>query len=258
MLPLFDQAILVQEFDSPLTPKKEARAYQAKLSAAILQAMRSLSVGDTKLVTRVEFDMANFADMVAEVALGSSVILRLNRDLPQARRESVKTFADALIRVSGTIEESRLEAAIEKLAEVLLPDELEDARGILAADNLELRDRFLLDVPQLNSVEIGKKAGSSAKNGYATAARWKKYGDIFSVQHRGTEHFPAFQFQDGRPHPTIARVLATLPKSMTAWQKAFWFVSSNGWLDDAPPVEFLNDPEALVVAAQRENDEVLG
>ena len=60
--------------------------------------------------------------------------------------------------MSATLDESRLESAIGKLAEVLLPDELADARGALVSDSLELRDRFLAEVPQLISAEIGAQA----------------------------------------------------------------------------------------------------
>ena len=40
-------------------------------------------------------------------------------------------------------------------------------------DNLELRDRFVAEVPQLTSTEIAAQAGLKSKNRYATAARWK-------------------------------------------------------------------------------------
>jgi hypothetical protein len=148
--------------------------------------------------------------------------------------------------------------AIEKLADVILPDELGEARGVLASDNLELRDRFIADVPQLKSADIGARAGLQTKNPYATAARWKKTGEIFSVQHRGTEYFPAFQFRDGRPHPTVKKALAALPSNLSAWQRAFWFVSTNGWLSDKAPADILDKPDAVVTAAKREGQEVVG
>jgi hypothetical protein len=65
------------------------------------------------------------------------------------------------------------------------------------------------------------QAGLKTKNPYATAARWKKAGAIFSVQHRGKEHFPAFQFREGRPHPTVKKALAALPARMNG--PGFWF-----------------------------------
>nr|WP_246728622.1 hypothetical protein [Rhizobium leguminosarum] len=179
-------------------------------------------------------------------------------DLPEGHRRSVKTFFQTMVRVSGSLEESRLEDAINKLADVILPDELGEARGVLAADNLELRDRFIAEVPQLTSAEIGNRAGSSARNLYATAARWKKAGDIFSVHHRGTEYFPAFQLRDGRPHPTIKKALVALPENLSPWQRAFWFVSTNGWLDDKAPMDALDDIDAVAAAAARERQEVIG
>lgn len=200
----------------------------------------------------------DLAAAAADIALGQSVVLQLKPDLDEAHRSAVRAFLDMVVRVSGSLDEARLEAAIAKLAEVLLPDELADARGALASDNLELRDRFVAEVPQLTSAEIGARAGLKTKNPYATAARWKKTGDIFSVQHRGKEYFPAFQFREGRPHPTVKKVLAVLPSRLSAWQRAFWFVSTNGWLGDTVPADMLDDPKPVVVAAEREGEEVIG
>ncbi len=45
---------------------------------------------------------------------------------------------------------------------------------------------------------------------------------------------------------------------MTAWQKALWLVSSNGWLEDAAPIDLLDNADALVAAAKKEHEEVIG
>jgi hypothetical protein len=45
---------------------------------------------------------------------------------------------------------------------------------------------------------------------------------------------------------------------MSAWQKAFWFVSSNGWLDDRVPAEMLDNATAVLAAAEHERQEVIG
>ncbi|GLS21463.1 hypothetical protein GCM10007874_44800 [Labrys miyagiensis] len=201
---------------------------------------------------------SDLAAAAADIALGHSVVLQLKPDLPAGQLSAVRAFLETVVRVSANLDESRLEAAIGKLAEVLLPDELADARGPLATDNLELRDRFIAQVPQLMSPEISEQAGLRTKNPYATAARWKKAGDIFSVQHRGKEYFPAFQFREGRPHPTVKKALAVLPARLSPWQRAFWFVSTNGWLGDRAPVDVLDDPQAVVAAAAREGEEVVG
>ena len=46
-------------------------------------------------------------------------------------------------------------------------------------------------------------------------------------------------------------VLSALPEGMTAWQKALWFASGNGWLDGAEPQRRLNDGLRVVEAARR-------
>jgi len=108
--------------------------------------------------------LADLAAAAADIALGHSVILQLKPDLDDGHRSAVRAFLEKVVRVSATLDESRLESAIGKLAEVLLPDELADARGALASDNLELRDRFVAEVPQLTSAEIGARAGLTRRD----------------------------------------------------------------------------------------------
>lgn len=199
-----------------------------------------------------------FGQYVAELVTGRSIMLRLAPDMDDAQRRSVALFLDRVLDVMHGIEPSRQETAIAKLAEVILPDPLVDARGPLALDNLELRDRFVVETRPLTSLEVAEQAGFKGSNPYATATRWKKSGDVFSVHHRGTEYYPAFQFRDGRPHPSMRKVLLALPANLSPWQRAFWFVSTNGWLNGQAPADLLDDPEAVVAAALREAHEVAG
>ncbi len=258
MLLHFKEAVLADQIHTPgLTEENEALLHQ-NLSAAFAKVMAS-----TRIAGLSPFDasgpvLTQLADMMAATALGKSIVLRLKPETTEADRQAIRTFAETLMRVTNTVDETRLEAAIGKLAEVLLPDELEGARGVIAADNLDIRDRFVRELPQLTSTDVGQLSGLSAKNSYATANRWKKNGEIFSINHRGRELFPAFQFRDGRPHPTIKQVLAALPDTMTAWQRALWFVSANGWLDDEEPIDHLNAPQKLEAAALREHEDVIG
>ena len=190
---------------------------------------------------------------------GRSAILQLSSEAAGPRREAVRVFLQTMLRLSSTLDVRRHEDAIFKLAEVILPDDLGAARGVLAADNLELRDRFLAEVTTLSSKEVGERVGHSKVNPHATAARWRKLNEVVSVHHRGMERFPAFQFQDnGRPHPTVKKALAALPHHLSPWQRAFWFVSTNGWLSDKAPSDMLDDPEAVVAAAEREAEDVMG
>lgn len=234
------------------------RQGQEAFAAALAEALVKALPRDATLLGGTPDELSALAAAVADIVVGLSVILRLKSDVADYRRAAVKTFLEKLVRVTGTLEASRQEAAIARLAEVILPDDLADARGALAADNLELRDRFIAQTSHLTSAEVAAQAGHKSSNPYATAARWKKAGDIFSVHHRGTEYFPAFQFRDGRPHPAIKTVLAALPKSLSPWQRALWFVSTNGWLGDKTPADLLDEPDVVVAAAQREAQEVIG
>ena len=229
-------------------------AFAKKFAEALIKTLSR----ETASLTGSQIEPGVLAAALADIVAGRSVVLRLTSGASGHRREAVRTFLENVVRVTGTLEASRQEAAIAKLAEIILPDTLADARGALAADNLDLRDRFIAQTSPLTSAEVGVQAGHRSKNPYATAARWKKAGDLFSVQHRGTEYFPAFQFREGRPHPTIKKVLAALPTGLSPWQRALWFVSTNGWLGNKAPADLLDNPNAVVAAARREALEVIG
>lgn len=236
-----------------LSPSTSREAVARTLTAMFFDALP-----DDASLGRSGEDLQTILAAVADAVAGRSVILQLNADLTEDRRDAVRTFLDNVVRVSGTLEASRQEDAIAKLAAVILPDDLAPARGVLAADNLALRDRFVAQVSTLTSTDVANQAGHRSRNPYATAARWKNAGEIFSVHHRGAEHFPAFQFREGRPHPVMRTALAALPPRMSSWQRAFWFVSTNGWLDDAAPADVLDDVDRVVAAAGRESQEVGG
>jgi hypothetical protein len=110
-----------------------------------------------------------------------------------------------------------------------------------------LRDRFVAETAPLTGIQMSELSGYGV---------WEKSNAIFSVVHRGVEYYPSFQFLDGKPHPTIKKVLKALPNTMSPWQRAF--LSSNGWLDDRAPAEMLNNPTAVLAAAGHERQEVVG
>ncbi len=190
---------------------------------------------------------------------GRAVVIRLEANAPgHATGDATRLLLRQVVRVVADLDAERQETAISKLAELILPDPLADARAPLALDNLALRDRFVAETAPLTSTQVSEAFGYAGSNPYATAARWKKAGLIFSVHHRGTEYFPAFQFRDGEPHPAIKPLLRALPASQSPWQRAFWFVSTNGWLGDRAPVEVIDDLEAVLAAAKQEGQEVMG
>jgi hypothetical protein len=222
------------------------------LMEALTQALQAIMGAD--LLTAES--ASRLAEAMSDIALGRSVAVLINPKLVEARRGAATLFLEKVVRVGENLGSARIEAAIEKLAEVLLPDDMGVARGAIASDNLAIRDRFVAEIPCFTSVEIGKNAGHKAENLYATAARWKKAGAVFSVSHRGGEVFPAFQFREGQPHPAIKKTLAALPTAFSPWQRALWFVSTNGWLGDKAPMDLLDDTDEVVAAARREGEVV--
>ena len=151
------------------------------------------------------------------------------------------------------------EQHIEALVDVYMAnDPLAAAMPDLERDNAEAQAKFLKRWPVLSADEVAARAGHGSKNRSATATRWKRAGKIFGIRSGGREVYPAFQFKDGQPRKTIARVLASLPEGMSGWQIAFWFIGPNSWLEDAAPVSRLGDEAALVAAARHEAETWMG
>lgn len=168
---------------------------------------------------------------------------------------------DVLERVPAIVHARRdklNEANIEALVDAYLQSEpTAAARHALAHDNARARAQLLEEIDVLTSKQVAELAGHRAGNTSATAARWKKANKVFALPWKGSDLFPAFQFRDGAPLPVIAQVLAVLP-DLSAWQTAFWFTSSNSWLDGATPVDLLGEEDRVVTAAQRESEAPFG
>ena len=151
-------------------------------------------------------------------------------------------------------------ANIDSLVEVMLPshDPVGAARSLIETGNAVARARFLETIPCFNNQKLAEMVGHASRNPSATGSRWKTERRVFAVGHRGKDHFPAFQFLEARPIPVVADILAVLPGSMSAWQTAFWFVSTNPWLDGEVPSEHLDQAGRLVEAARMEGKAILG
>ncbi|WEX11685.1 hypothetical protein [Chelativorans sp. AA-79] len=132
-----------------------------------------------------------------------------------------------------------------------------DAAQHLLDSNAKVRARFLADWPCLTIKRVPNSVADRSTD-RSTTSRWKDNGKIFSVRYNDTEYFPAFQFHDGQPHGTVARVLKILSKRKSEWQIAFWFTSPNGWLDGKKPAECLNEIETVASAAAEEAEPIVG
>ena len=123
----------------------------------------------------------------------------------------------------------------------------------IAQDNAALRGRFLRDIATFTAAELAQAAGDRT-----ALRRWLAEQRVFSVPVDDGERFPAFQFAGGQPLPVIGDVLAALSPTWSAWEIAFWFVSSNSWLGGPTPVAHLSNPAWVLSAARHENDEIGG
>lgn len=142
------------------------------------------------------------------------------------------------------------ERNIELMIESILPDTPRaEVRAELEIDNARLRADYLQETRMLTGSEIRAGSGLNPKNASEPASRWKREGRIFAVRHGGRDLYPAFQFEDGQPRRVIKNILAQMPRWVTPWQIALWFVSGNGWLDGATPEERLDVPDEVVEAA---------
>lgn len=151
------------------------------------------------------------------------------------------------------------EKDIETLVALMMPKRpTMNAEAALQLDNARARARFLKETACFTSKEVQEIAGHTAGNVSITASRWKRDGKVFAITHGGADLYPAFQFRDDQPHPSVAKVLAALPQQKSRWQVAFWFTSSNSWLRGATPAERLDDEAAVVMAAQREAEDPMG
>jgi len=123
-----------------------------------------------------------------------------------------------------------------------------DIMGLVLADNIQARERFVREFPCLDSQG-------------ARAAMWeigRDDGMVLSVIHDDAALFPAFQFRNAAVLDAVIEVVNLFGGRFSEWQIAFWFVSSCRWLDGGRPMDRLNDPASVVEAARSEIEDVLG
>lgn len=171
--------------------------------------------------------------------------------------EALQDIIPLLPQIIRSRRKKMTERDLNTLVDLLLPtDAMRDSLRAIALDNVELRKKFFNEWACLTSKDLHRIAGGRGKNTSLTASRWKKAHRIFGLPVGRAEHFPAFQFREGEPHPAICDVLGVFGESLTPWQTAFWFVAENSWLDGARPVDRLDRPEELLEAARHEVEDL--
>jgi hypothetical protein len=151
----------------------------------------------------------------------------------------------------------------ESLIEAMLPRTavVSAASAQQAQLNAEARQAFLDEFEVYDSDGVASIVGSTASNRSQAASRLVKSGRIFALADRGRRLFPAWQFSaSGQPLAVITEVIAAAERlRLDGWELALWFSSESGWLDDARPVDLLdNDPDAVAEAARRTFGDVVG
>lgn len=133
----------------------------------------------------------------------------------------------------------------------------------LAADRLmarkRLKERVLGEVMLLSPAEVAELAGSNAENPRPHAQRLREKGALALKEGKGFR-YPAFQFLPNGTVPSEMRSILRLihggrdERSVAdGWIAMEWFALPTGLLGDRRPMDvFVEDPEAVLTAAQRE------
>lgn len=216
--------------------KQRASSIGAKLRRAMASAMHSMPETDVDDMMVVLVDTPN-----------------------QAVRETIRDIVEHVPAIVEARQSKLTDDAIDALVSVYMrtPPNA-DVERLLYDSNAKARARFFGEWPSFTSKDLAEVAGHGSKNKSMTASRWKMKGKVFSIRHGGVEYFPAFQFEEGQPIETVARVFALLGEKKSGWQLAFWFTSPNGWLAGKRPVDALKDADVVVSAATREAENIAG
>ncbi|WP_233873600.1 hypothetical protein [Paraburkholderia adhaesiva] len=104
----------------------------------------------------------------------------------------------------------------------------------------------------LTAEQVSRRASPNAGSPRGRPDRWKQDGEIFSVRHGQSEHFPSYGLDPDRqyqPVAALADVLRAFGDTKDGWHLAFWFASVNSWLDGRRPLDLLATQFERVIAA---------
>ncbi|MBV7547302.1 hypothetical protein KW849_13485 [Pseudomonas sp. PDM26] len=125
-----------------------------------------------------------------------------------------------------------------------------------AAMLADARQLILHDGDWVTAAVLSQLTGLEPAALAAGLRAWRRDGRLISVSDRRQEYFPVFAFGDATkqlPTPEFTAVVKVLSQKKDAWGMAFWFASSNHWLDDNRPKDLLrSSPERVRSAAEEE------
>ena len=146
---------------------------------------------------------------------------------------------------ASELSEERIRSLVDVMIDV---DPFRSVEARIDVCNAELRMEFLNDYPVLDSATVHRRAGLKGRNTAQTVNAWRKRGRILGLQIQSRYGYPEFQFDaDGQPLKLMKAVLDALPTHLTAWQRAFWFVSPKEGLDGRTPAMAIQAEDDCVV-----------
>ena len=166
-----------------------------------------------------------------------------------------------MLRLLPQRRQQRHERRIDEMLDVILDfDPLSASEAKIDLANAEMRRAFLAEFPVIDAATVHERAGYGGRNKAQTAASWRAAGRILGLSLQGRVVFPVFQFNaDGQPLPLLRKVLGRLPADRTDWQRAFWLVAPNEWLDGGRPIDLIRaGNEDALAAAAHEAEPVIG
>lgn len=125
-----------------------------------------------------------------------------------------------------------------------------------AAMRHQARAAVLASGDWLTARQVADIAGLSLVNPSAQPNKWKRAGQIFAIQHGGTDLFPGYGLDpdtDYRPRKALADIIQLFADHKRGWGMAFWFMSVNSFLGGRRPQDVLaHEPEWVIAAAEDE------
>jgi hypothetical protein len=184
---------------------------------------------------------------------------RVTVSVPARLAAPISQIADAIAglpdpeRVANALAVTASEAGRERaVLDALLPspETMSDATVTQLRWNALAREEAIREFGALTSAQLADVRGSSTTNPHTSTGRWLAAGRVFAVDTPTGRLFPAFQFDErAEPRPVIARVLQALGGALRGWETLLWFTASSGQLDGARPVDRLDAPDDVVLAA---------
>jgi len=176
-----------------------------------------------------------------------------------ADEQVVRLKVDVLKRVASVIDlvvEERNHSKWRALVEALTPDlEFSPNKIVEAGMVAKARAAILNSKDFVTASQIAQAANFSKKNPSSQPNRWKRNGQIFAIEYKGTDLYPLYALDlesSFKPLPIVADILQ-LFTDKDSWQIAFWFGSLNSYLDDKMPKDLLlSDPQSVLRAAEDE------